>query len=209
MSITAKDNGSDFITVEPGTYVARCYQITDLGTQRNEYEGQVSFRHQILISWEFPLEPLMDDGRPLAISKFYTLSLSAMANLYADLVSWRGKDFTEEEKQGFDIDKLLGIPCMLSVVKTPKGKAKVASVMGLPKGTDVPAQINPSVCFDLQAYLKGDDSVYNTLTEGLQGLVGKSMEVTKPIEDGPNDDIPDFTGQPAPPIDAYDDDVPF
>ena len=116
MSMIAKDSGGNFVSAPIGTHPARCYSIIDLGHQRNEYEGQVSVKQQVLISWELPLEDKLDDGRPIGTSKFYTMSLNDKANLCIDLASWRGKAFTEEEKLGFDVSKLLGVPCILSIV---------------------------------------------------------------------------------------------
>ena len=49
MAITAVDKGGDFKQAETGTHPARCYMILDLGHQRNEYQGEVSVRHQVLL----------------------------------------------------------------------------------------------------------------------------------------------------------------
>ena len=29
---------------------------------------------------------------------------------------WRGRDFTEEEEAGFDVEKLVGVPCTVTVI---------------------------------------------------------------------------------------------
>jgi hypothetical protein len=35
-----KKEGTEFAQVEPGTYVARCYSMIDLGTQETEFKGE-------------------------------------------------------------------------------------------------------------------------------------------------------------------------
>jgi len=182
MTIMAKsEGGGNFQQANPGTVVARCWMVLDLGHQKNEYKGEVTIKHQVLISWEIPSQT-MDDGRPISISRFYTLSLHEKSNLGIDLTSWRGKAFTEDEKQGFDISNLLGVPAMLSIVDK-NGKSRVSSVMGIPKGMEPPEAINTPVLFDMENYIKGDTSVYDGLSDGLCGIINKAQELTSPTED--------------------------
>jgi len=195
MAIMAEDKGGDFKQAETGTHPGRCYMILDLGHQRNEWQGEVSVKHQVLVAWELPTQPLLEDGRPVSISKFYTLSLHEKANLGIDLSSWRGRAFSEEEKDGFDVGKLIGVPAMLSIVER-NGKSRVGGVMGIPKGMTVPDAINKPILFDLEAFLNGDREVFDELSEGLQGIINRAQEITKPA-DRPDSDDP------------FDDDIPF
>ena len=71
--------------------------VIDLGTQRNDYGGNITYKRQVLIIWEVPDQ--ISNDVPMTISKFYTLSLHEKSNLGMDLVSWRGRPFTEQEKQ--------------------------------------------------------------------------------------------------------------
>ena len=43
-------NGGDFQMPEPGTYLARCFRIVDIGTQYGEYQGKPTARRQIVAS---------------------------------------------------------------------------------------------------------------------------------------------------------------
>lgn len=142
--------GSDFKTVESGTYLARCYRLIDLGTQEGEYQGKPVFKREIVIGWEFPTE-LMEDGKPYVTSAFFTASLGEKANLRKFLTSWRGRDFTPEELEGFDMKKLLGATCVLNMITNKKGKVVVGSATPLMKGTQVPDQVNESMYFSLDA----------------------------------------------------------
>src|SRR5262249_51879996 len=104
-----------FETVPPGTYLGICYQIVDLGHQKTTYNGEVRQVHKIRMSWELPHET-MADGRPMAVSKEYTFSLSKNAHLRSDLEAWRAKPFTDEELGNVDLAKLLGFPAFITVV---------------------------------------------------------------------------------------------
>ncbi len=198
MSIIAKNEGGDFKQLTPATYPARCYQIVDLGMQKNEYNGDVTIKHQVLVSWEVPSE-LLDDGQPMSIGKFYTLSLHPKSNMGQDLVSWRGKAFSPEEEAGFDISNLAGVPCLLSVIDK-NGKSRVGSVSGLAKGMAVPDQINKTIIFSMEEYISGDLSAFNGLSEGIQNIVLKSESLKKSDNAQTKTSLPD---------DGFDDDIPF
>ena len=100
-------------------------RIIDLGTQKGDYQGQVTRKRQNLITWELPnskMETGEFEGQPFLISKFYTASLGEKANLRRDLVNWRGREFSPEELAGFDHKNILGKCCMLSITANDKGK---------------------------------------------------------------------------------------
>lgn len=168
--------GGDFEQPPVGTYVARCVKIIDIGTQKSEYQGQANIRRQCVIGWELPTELMADSdhaGKPFVVSKFYTASLSEKANLRKDLANWRGRDFTEQELQGFESRNILGKPCMLSLTANDKGKVRVTGVMALPKGTQVPAQVNPNIYFSLDEF---DAGAFEGLSEGYKKLIKESPE---------------------------------
>ena len=89
------------------------------------------------------------------------------------LTSWRGKEFTEDELKGFDLKSILNKPCMVQVGRNKKDRAKVQAVMSLPKGMTVPDQVNPGVYFSLSEF---DQGVFESLSDGIRGLVEKSDE---------------------------------
>jgi len=183
--LTAKNEGGERIVIPAGTHVARCYGIIDLGTQYSERFG--SSTRKVQIQWELPNE-LMDDGRPLAISKRYTLSVNEKANLRKDLESWLGRGITiEEEKNGFALGGMLGAPCLLSVIHAESnGKtfANIAGVMSVPKGTKVPDQSNPAVSYDVE---NGKDAVFEKLPEWIRTIIEQSKEFRGEDEASPED----------------------
>jgi hypothetical protein len=169
----AKDVGnSDFKQAPTGTHVARCIRLIDLGTQHGEYQGQPNVRNQVLISWELPNE-LMEDGKPFLISHFYTNSLNEKATMRAHLESWRGRQFTEGECKGFDLNAVLGKPCMVTVIANDKGKSKVSAVAALPKGLQAPAQVNPSSAFWIEEW---NQAAFEAIPKGIREIIEKSEE---------------------------------
>lgn len=186
MSLNAKAPvEKEFEKVPEGSHVARCVQVIDLGVQRVEWAGKEKLQPKVFIRWEIPSERIQftdKEGKehnvPMSISKKYTLSLSEKANLRADLESWRGKAFTMDELDGFNIQNLVGVPCMLSIVHNPskdgtKVFANVASVMKLPKGMEAPAQESPSVVYDMDNH---DQAVYDSLPEFLRKQIDESVK---------------------------------
>ena len=173
--IVAKNSENEYPKVPTGVHNARCIRVIDLGTQRNDYQGQITWKRQALIIWELPQQ--LSNDVPMTISKFYTLSLHEKSNLSMDLVSWRGRPFTETEKKGFDITKLIGIPCQLNVMHNEKGKEKISSVMPLGKDGKIEDQILPSISFSIDDFQKGQRESFNQLSEGIRKMILRSIEL--------------------------------
>ena len=178
MGLIAKaKGGGNFELIPEDQHLARCVMVADIGTHDSTY-GR---KHQCVIGWEFP-EVLQvydtDKGEePAMLSVFYTLSLSEKANLRHMLESWRGRAFTAEELEGFDLFCLCGIGCLVQVVHAPKAngdvRAKVQTVSKLHKSMTVPDQIVKSRTFDL-AESSVDD--FEALPEWLRGKIKECDE---------------------------------
>lgn len=152
MLTASASSGGSFSPIPEGTYSAVCNLLADLGLQRNETYNNVS--RKVLISWQLPDETIEIDGKeePRVISKRYTLSLDDRANLRADLAAWRGRDFTPQELEAFDLRNIVGAPCLINIIhKENNGKkyANISSIMALPKGMTKPQMIGDPVIFDL------------------------------------------------------------
>ncbi len=170
--------GGDFEQPPVGTHLARCIRIIDIGTQKGEYQGKATFKRQVIIGWELPNELITEGdytGKPFAVSRFYTASLSEKANLRKDLQNWRGKDFSPQELMGFDPRNVLGKVCMVSLTENDKGKIKVTGIMAAPKGVDIPSQINPSIYFSLEPN-EYDAKVFEALSDGYKRMIQISPE---------------------------------
>lgn len=186
MALTATA-GANFTPVPQGNHLGRCYRVIDLGTQTTNFQGKTRKARKVMLSWELFGEdehgdPLTtDDGRPLMISKRYTLSLNEKASLRADLESWRGRAFTEDELAGFDLEKLLGVYGLINVKHDQRdGKiyANVAALSPLPKPMREhrPPPVNADQFFDVTA---PDMELFKTFTDGLQATIQTCAEWNK------------------------------
>lgn len=156
MAIIASTNGGggDYAPLQQGTHIAICNMVVDLGDQKTEYQGVESIKRQVYIRWEIPEERMMGERNgPMVIGRTYTLSLHKKAGLRRDLEAWRGKCFSDDELEGFDVAKLLQAPATLTVTHDIKADgsiyAKVAGISGIPKGMPKPGKPeNTPVLFD-------------------------------------------------------------
>lgn len=182
------ENKSSFELAPAGNHLARCYQIIDLGTQKSSFEGKESFKREIRLGWELFVQTddgtplMMQDGRPFFISKDYTLSWADKANLRKDLQAWRGKPFSKEEMERFDLNNVMGQWCMLNLIQYQKqnGKdgVKIAGITSVPAAMrqSLPAAVNPNVAFNLFA---PDFAVFDALPDWLKEKIQSSPEWVK------------------------------
>lgn len=209
MAIMATDSGGggDFKPVPAGNHRAVCSMVVDLGNQRiqSQQYGE-SIKHQVYVAWELPDEEIEwtdKDGAPhkgpMRIGKSYTVSLHENANLRADLENWRGRPFTEEEKAGFDITNLAGVPALVNVTHKTGGNGKtyanVTAVAPLPKGMEKPTCSDTPLIYDADN-VSAWDYLPEWLQKKIQGRVVRAQ-----------DDLPE---ERASTYDELDDsDVPF
>lgn len=223
MSFYVENTSKEFVLVPPGSHLARCYRIIDLGTQTSSYEGETKIQRKVMLGWEIHGEaddgtPLLTEkGEPMAIFKNYTLSWSENANLRKDLQSWRGKPWTDQEANRFDLKNVLGAWCMLNVIHKPgmnnKIYANVAGVAPVPsilKQRGMPEGINELQLFRLA---EPDWALFETFSKGLKAKIEGSPEY-RALMKGGNAPAPAQGGQ-APAgstgsgFDDMDDDIPF
>lgn len=211
MSLYAQSSGGNFELCPAGVHLARCYRIVDLGTQKTEYMGQVKHLHKVMLAWEIHGTDengdkiLMNDGRPFAIFKNYTLSWSEKANLRLDLQAWRGKPFSKEEMQKFDLKNVLGAWCMLNVIHregtTGKTYANVGGITPVPsviKHAGLPDKVNKDELFTIE---NPDMSMFNSFSDNLKEKISNSPEWKKS----------QGAAQPKAPVaeEEFDEEIPF
>lgn len=181
MSITATNSAQTFAPVPAGTYAARCYSMIHIGTVTEDYMGESKELNKVRITWELPTELKVfkeENGeQPYSVSKEFTLSMHEKANLRKFLESWRGKGFTDEEVKSFDVAKLLGKSCLISIIhKTSKQGnpyAVISSCSTLPKGMICPDQINPSFEFSWENF---DQDKFDNLPDWLKDKMKTSNQ---------------------------------
>jgi len=206
---TSAKGGSDWEPVPAGTHIARCVTCVSFGLQETGFGP----KDKVYLGFEVPsvrVEWKKDDKDcegPAIIGSAYTNSIHDKAILGQHLVSWRGRTFTEAERESFDLFTVVGVPCMISVThKEVNGKtyANITGIMGLPPGTAVTEQETASVKYHPQ------DST--TSIEGLPEWMQKKIQAGEVLATGQSEN-------PAPPIQPppgaavtdpnFDDDIPF
>ena len=135
MPIVAKASASTFLPAPAGTHAAVCCDVVDLGILKVSFGGKDKMQHKVRVVWQIAED--RPDGKPFQASKRYTLSLHEKSSLRKDLESWRGRKFSDSELEGFDLEALLGIHCLLNIIEEKKdgqSYSNVTSIMRLPKG---------------------------------------------------------------------------
>ena len=214
MSMIAKSEGNSNIKrLEDGVYTAVSSMLIDMGIQKSEKYGKSS--RKFIIVWNIENEFVEVNGEklPRVMSKEYTMSLGEKSNLRKDLQAWRGKQFTPEELEGFNLYNILNKGCQLQILNAEnngKTYTNIVSIMALPKGMQVNA-LDKTVVFDTY-----DETTWNNYAEipnwmqerikqcenlsenGLDIFI-KEYEESKPQEDNkqengemqvPEDDLP-------------------
>jgi hypothetical protein len=174
MGLTVKaSNGGDFELTPEGAYIARCIKLIDMGTQTTTGQYGTKSQRKIMIQWELlDDEVKMSDDRPFAVTQFYTASLHEKAQLRKDLEAWRGKKFTEDELEGFDLKNVLGTYCQVQIVHSADGNyANLNAIMSY-KG-DKPKGVNELVQFDFD---DPDMEVFDSLSEKMQEKLKNTPE---------------------------------
>lgn len=189
MALIAKESGGgggEFTPVPQGMHLARCYRVIDLGTQESTYLGTVKKLPKVMLQFEVHGEDENGDpivtgkGEPMSISKNFTLSLAEMATLRKDLQTWRGKEFTEIEKKGFEVKNVLGAWAMISVIKAMGNNGKeytnIAAIMSVPpaiKKAGMPKGHNELKLFEIA---EPDMALFDSFSSGLKEKIQKSPE---------------------------------
>ena len=184
MSIIATSGGSFAKQLTPaGTYLARCYSMVHIGTLEDDFGGEKRLVNKVRFTFELPTETRIfapEKGeQPIVIDKEFTLSMHEKSTLRAFLTSWRGKGFTEDEARRFDVTKLLGVPCMLSIIHEPSKKdpskiyERISSVSSVMKGVTCPDQINPTFMISLAEF---DEAKFDSLPDWLRDKISQSKE---------------------------------
>jgi len=153
--------------VEPlvaGTYSVVCAGVIDIGTQNNIWEGIEKLQNQIVLLFEFPSETIEVQGvhMPRMLSMKMTKSMHEMSKMRKTFAAWRGRDFTPQEMQDFELSKLLNV-CATAIVKqeVKKSGKTVASISSLGKAVKgFKVDCNKSIYFDLN-----DKSTYSAIAD--------------------------------------------
>jgi hypothetical protein len=217
MALTAKATGdSNFTPVPQGMHLARCYRVVDLGTQKTEYQGQVKHLPKVMLQFEVHGnddndKPIVTQkGEPMSISKNFTLSLAEKATLRKDLQTWRGREFTQAELNGFELKNVLGAWAMISVIKAMGNNGKeytnIATINSVPSAmkANLPQGFNKVGLFEIE---NPDHEMFETFSDNLKQKIQGSPEWQS--RNGSGSPAPAKAASGGSGFDDMDDDIPF
>lgn len=201
MSLIAKNDGVNFELPEPGVYPAVCVWVIDLGMQEVNWQGQTKQKRKIKLAFEL-VGTKMKDSRPFFIGNNYTLSLNENADLHKHLVSWRGRQFSPEEMEGFDLKNVLGAACQINVIHNiaTNGNtyANPGSIIPFPKGMQKPTPESEFIYYDTHNHA---DDIWYKIPEGIRNKINCKKEES--FSETENSDMQKQA------LDDLDDDIPF
>lgn len=141
MATYVSANRKEYRVPDEGLYRAVCIDVVELGMQETPWGS----KEMVALHWALE-EKNPDTGKPFEVRARYNRSLNEKSNLYKTLTLWRGRKFTPQELQRFDLDTLIGVNCQVQIVHNldTEGRtwANVQAVIKAPKG--VPPLTAPS-----------------------------------------------------------------
>ena len=173
-----KETATAFIAAPEGTHIARCFAVIELGTQ---LPGNPSFApaRKVMLGFELPNETVVRDGvaKPLVIWKEYNASLSEKATLRKHLQGWRGRAFSAEELQGFQLEKILGAPALITIIhkRSQSGSTRgdIETIARPPANYPCPPPVTPKLFFEIPM---GNGQAFINVPEWLQKKIVSSPE---------------------------------
>lgn len=213
MELPKENGGGNFKPIEPGTYGAICTRFIDLGTQETRYQGEVSSKRIVLLSWEIPEERVEYEhegrqiNRPALAMQRFTWSMHTKSRLRPFLESWRGMPFKESDlgPGGFDTKNLVGAPALLNIINTEKDGnlySNIASISRLPKGMEKPEPEGDLIYIALQED-RFNQVAFDALSDKMRDTIAKSAEYQAVISGGT------AQSQSSDSMDDIDDEIPF
>ena len=130
MPIFARKKESQFEPAPEGLHAAVCVDVWEPWTENRREDWGGGLVDKTRIVWMIE-EVNPKTNRPFEVSQIYTLSLHEKSNLCKHLESWRGKRFTDQEKLGFDIEKLIGVNCQLQIIHKITDAGTFANVLNV------------------------------------------------------------------------------
>jgi hypothetical protein len=169
-------SAGNFKPVPEGPHPAILYSLIDMGTQPGTYQGKPSNpKRKIAMRFELHGEDTkLDDGRPMSIGKTFTLSSSPKGNLRPFMEGWRGKAFTDEDFEAFDLQNMLQKPAIVTVVEDGEYRV-INGISRLIAGMTPPVMVNSPIYLSLEPG-EFDEGVFNSLSDKMKEAIRQSPE---------------------------------
>lgn len=193
MPTVATNKGTDRELIEPGNYIARCYASIHIGEIKETINGQEKVVNKVRLSWELPnnrkvFNPEKGE-QPYVFHQNFNLSTNEKSNLRKTLESWRGKGFTKEEAESFDVETVVGAPCMLNIIHKPskdgtKTYEEISSVTPIPSGFTCPPMVNPKTILN---YTEWNQAIFDALPDFVKDQIKSSRQYQEMVNPGHNE----------------------
>lgn len=180
MSMIVKSEGNSTIPqLEPGVYTGVASALIDLGLQENSMYKKT--QRKVIIIWNIVGETITvkDEELPRVISKEYTMSLGEKSTLRKDLEAWRGKVFSADELEGFDLRNIINTACQLQInaqEKNGRTYTNIAAIMAIPKGTKIDT-VDDTYIFD--TYEPESWNNYDKIPNWIKEKIKKALNITE------------------------------
>jgi hypothetical protein len=187
----ASQGESKYVKPEPGTHVARCVQMIELGTWEDKRWEDSYPKNEIVLGFEFP-NIVSEESGPALMWKRVTWSLGERATLRKILKSWRGKDYTASElAHGVDVSAVVGQPCQITVEEwvnatTGKSGVQIGSIAKLMDGVTCPPQVSSTVMWSISDW---DQETFDTFADHLKERILASDEAKARTASDPQDKV--------------------
>lgn len=125
---------ADYVTADreyelpaPGLYPAVCVDYVDEGFKPTQFGDKHKVRYV------FQLEEENAKGYRFTVSAWFNKSMHEMATLRKFLEQWRGRPFGDELNRppGFDLESVVGVPCVLNIVHNSSGGKTYANIASI------------------------------------------------------------------------------
>jgi len=175
-----KSSNQDFEKPQPGSYLARCVELVDLGTQHSEsplYGSQVA--HKVMIGFELIADEvgaLVRDSKneTFVVRNEFTFSMNSKATLRKTIEAWTGTALTPEQADNFDFETLLGKLVVLQLSEQTSAKGTVFVKTTAYMATKRTGEgVRPLVLFTLGS---PDMTVFSNLPKYIQNKIQESDE---------------------------------
>lgn len=174
---------SKFTLTPSGTHIARLISIVQIGKIEVTWQGQVKNLEKIRLTFELVDElHVFEEGKdaiPFIISGEFTLSMGSKTNLRPLVEGMLGVALLDSEADAFDVEELLGKPCLLTVKHETKGDrtyANIASAVPLMKGQVARDAYNP---ITLLTYNNWSQDLFNKLPQFVKDKMMSSEQYKK------------------------------
>ena len=212
MKMIAKASGdSDRPLPEAGLQHGVLYSIIVLGTQETKYMKKKKTQYKFNVAWELPHQPKIeyeDNGqkilRPQCIFKSYVRSLYSKSNLAQDLAGWRGRGFSKDEENGFDVFTMLtpGVNALLQITHYENNNGEPrAKYIGISKLMPGMVDVVPE-----NAIVEYEPSMGDNFPDGMPDWAKEAAAKAPEFGKGEEDFTEDTTNYE---LDGGDDPIPF